>query len=157
METLLEQTLREFNEKSLGFGEVISSYAVILITMLARNYFESNLEENQTYFENNKQLVLHCIEYLEENFNQNVLLKDICKRFTLSKSNFCKLFYQITGYTFNGYLNMCRSKKAVELLDRGYNATTVSDLCGYNDFSTFYRNFKKFIGVSPIEYKKRKN
>ena len=41
-----------------------------------------------------------------------------------------------------------------ELIKKGYKITAIYGLCGYNDFSTFYRNFKKIMGVSPDIYKK---
>lgn len=55
---------------------------------------------------------------------------------------------------FNNYLNICRVKKATEYIKDGYKITAIYGLCGYTDFSTFYRNFKKIMGVTPMEFKK---
>ena len=41
------------------------------------------------------------------------------------------------------------------LIKKGYKITAIYGLCGYDDFTTFYRNFKKIIGVSPKEYKNK--
>lgn len=36
----------------------------------------------------------------------------------------------------------------------GEKITTTSMLCGYEHFSTFYRNFKEIMGVSPSKYQR---
>ena len=152
IESIMERMLNEFNHKKFGFNEIIHSYAVLLIAVLARNYFEkNNLPE---YFDNSKQFVLHCIEYIENNFTERITLDEISKRSAMSKTSFCELFYNLTGHSFNSYLNICRIKKATEYIKDGYKITAIYGLCGYSDFSTFYRNFKKIMGVSPKEFKK---
>lgn len=152
IESIMERMLNEFNLKGLGFSEIIHSYAVLLIAVLARNYFEKNTLPE--YFDNSKQFVLHCIEYIENNFTDRITLDEISKRSAMSKNSFCEFFYRLTGHSFNSYLNICRIKKATEYIKDGYKITAIYGLCGYTDFSTFYRNFKKIIGVSPREFKK---
>lgn len=153
IENVMEHILEEFTNKPLGYSETIRAYALLLVTLLARNYFEKMNDRLSEHFENNKQLVMHCIEYIENNFCDSISLNEITRRFAMSKSSFCKLFMQLTGHSFNDYINICRIKKATEYIKKGYKITAVCELCGYNDFSTFHRNFKKVIGVSPNEYK----
>jgi len=152
IESIMKKMLCEFNAKNFGFSEIIHAYAVLLISVLARNYFEKNTLPE--YFENSKQFVMHCIEYIENNFADKITLDEISKRSAMSKNSFCELFYKITGHSFNSYLNICRIKKAAEYIKDGYKITAIYGLCGYSDFSTFYRNFKKIMSVSPMEYKK---
>lgn len=151
IESVMERMLNEFNCKDFGFSEVIHSYAVLLVTVLARNYFKKNTLPE--YFDNSKQFVLHCIEYIENNFTERITLDEISKLSAMSKNSFCKLFYKLTGHSFNSYLNICRIKKATEYIKDGYKITAIYGLCGYTDFSTFYRNFKKIMGISPKEFK----
>ena len=152
IETIMEHILKEFTQKPLGYGETLRSYAILLITMFSRHYI-NKLETIPKHFESNKQLILHCIAYLEENFIEDISLEEIAKRCNLSKSCFCNLFYDITGYSFKNYLNLIRIKKSIEYIKNGYKITGIYGLCGFNEFSTYYRNFKKFMGVSPHKYK----
>ncbi|MBQ2696025.1 MAG: helix-turn-helix transcriptional regulator [Clostridia bacterium] len=151
IESIMERMLNEFCCKKFCRNEIIHSYAVLLVAELARNYFEKNTLPE--YFDNSKEFVLHCIEYIENNFTDHITLDDISKRSAMSKNSFCSLFYKLTGHSFNSYLNLCRIKKATEYIKDGYKITAIYGLCGYTDFSTFYRNFKKIMGVSPKEYK----
>ncbi len=152
IESVMERMLNEFNCKDFGFSEIIHSYAVLMVAVLARNYFEKNTLPE--YFNNSKQFVLHCIEYIENNFTERITLDEISKRSAMSKNSFCELFYKLTGHSFNSYLNLCRIKKATEYIKDGYKISAIYGLCGYTDFSTFYRNFKKIMGVSPRKFKK---
>ncbi len=153
VESTIEHMFKEFTKKEFGFGETIRAYALFLITLIARSYFEKGGENISAHFENNKEYVLYCVRYIEENFAEKISLEEIAKRSAMSRSSFCKLFSDITGYSFNNYLNMCRIKKSVEYIKAGYKITAIYGLCGYNDFSTFFRNFKKFMGISPQDYR----
>jgi len=154
METIMAHILKEFTSKRFGYEETIREYTFLLVSMFARSYFEESGGSLPVAVENSKQYVLSCIEYIETNYTEDITLEEICKRSAMSKGSFCSLFMQLTGYSFNTYLNMCRIKKATEYIKKGYNVTGIYGLCGYNNFSTFHRNFKKILGVTPQEYKK---
>jgi len=156
IEGIMDHILKEFSEKSLGYKDTVRAYTTVLLTILARNYFETNEERAKYAFESNKQFVLHCIDYIEKNYTDDISLEEILKKSGMSRGNFCSLFSKLTGHTFNSYLNLCRIKRATEYIDMGYKITSIYGLSGYNDFSTFHRNFKKVIGISPKEYQRAK-
>ena len=153
VESIMAHILREFSEKPIAYSDTVGAYALLLITMLAREYFSNNAHGISEHFESNKQFVLHCVEYIESNFADNISLDEIAKRSAMSKSNFCSLFLSLTGHSFKSYLNKCRIKAAANYIKKGYKITAIFGLCGYNDFSTFNRNFNKIMGMSPREYK----
>ncbi len=157
IETIMAHILKEFTGKRFGYEETLSAYTTLLVTMFARVYFEETVKYNSPTIENNKQYVLNCIKYIENNFASDITLEAISKRSAMSKSSFCSLFYQLTGYSFNHYLNRCRIKKATEYIKWGYKITGIYGLCGYNTFSSFHRNFKNIMGVTPQEYKNMTN
>lgn len=157
IETIMAHILKEFTTKRFGYEETIRNYTLLLISMFARSYFEESGSTAPMIVENNKQYVLRCIEYIENNYTEDITLEEICKRSAMSKGNFCSLFSKLTGHSFNTYLNMCRIKKAKEYIEKGYNITVIYGLCGYSTFSTFHRNFKKIMGITPQEYKNIQN
>ena len=85
---------------------------------------------------------------------ENFSLTEMSKRCAMSKSVFCKLFKDISGKTFNEFVNYTRITNAKSLIKKNYKMVDVCSLCGYSDFSTFYRNFKKITGKSPQDYVK---
>jgi len=153
IENIMAHILKEFRNKPIAYYDTVQAYAQLLVTMLAREYFSKNDHSIPEHFEDNKQFVLHCVEYIENNFADKITLNEISKKSAMSKSNFCALFFKITGHSFTGYLNACRIKAATSYIKKGYKITAIYGLCGYNDFSTFNRNFNKIMGMSPREYK----
>ena len=154
IENIMSHTLKEFNDKPFAYYDTVQASTHLLVTMLAREYFTKTKHNILTHFDNNKQFIMHCIDYIENNFTDKITLDEISKESAMSKSNFCALFSKITGSSFNHYLNNCRIKAAAEYIKKGYNITALYGLCGYNDFSTFNRNFNKIMGMSPRDYKK---
>ena len=151
--SIMEKLYKEFNEQKLAYGEVMRACAIMLITMFARIYYTEqpeNIPKSNTF---NRKQVVYCINYVKNNYAENFTLNEMAKRSAMSKSVFCKIFKEISGRTFNDYVNYTKILKAKEFIKKGYRITNVSNLVGYNDFATFYRNFKKYVGSSPETYK----
>ncbi len=73
-----------------------------------------------------------------------------------SKSNFCKIFKNVTGDTFHNTLNRHRVEIACMLLREG--SRSVEDIAqetGFADMKSFCRVFKRHMGESAGEYRKR--
>ncbi len=149
-ETIFNRIMNEFSAERTAKNEMLYEYVSLLLTMFARIYFEQ--ETLALRSEANKETVIHCIAYIQNHFDEDITLDEITKHSAMSKTRFCNLFNSITGTSFKNYLNMFRIKKASEMILTGEKLSAVSTRCGYNDFSTFYRNFKKYMSVSPAEY-----
>ena len=147
---IFQRILKEFQDNKTGKTEMLKGNVVVLLTLFARVYFEEQADTLTT--QENKRLIIHCIEYIKTHFNENITLSNIVHHCGMSKTCFCSLFSSMVGTSFKDYLNHYRIKKAVEFLSCGEKLANVSTYCGYNDFSTFYRNFKKHMGVSPSEF-----
>ena len=48
---------------------------------------------------------------------------------------------------------MKRIVLAKNMIMNGTPATEVYERCGFNDYSTFYRAFKRYVGVSPDKFR----
>ncbi len=151
VEGIMEKMCAEFTKKRLGYEDMLRSYALVLLTVFARNYY-SDLESFPKTSDT-RSLILYSVEYINENYAEALSLEEMCRRSAMSKSSFCKLFASVTGTSFNSYLNSCRIQSAVKYIKQGYNIGVIYGLVGYNDSTTFYRNFKKIMGCSPMEYK----
>lgn len=151
--TLFQRILEEFSGDKPGKNEIIKESVSVLLSLFARVYFEKNAAA--LVAKENRQLVMHSIEYIKNHFDEEITTAEIIRRSAMSKTNFCTLFHSVTGMPFKEYLNRYRIERAAELIASGEKVSAAASNCGYCDFSTFYRNFKKYMGISPSDFAKR--
>lgn len=95
-----------------------------------------------------------CISWIDAHFTQDVTLSDLCHRFALSRTQFGALFPRFAGTTLKRYIAKKRIDYAVALLgSTDFSVHQIAGMCGYGDFSTFYRNFTKITGTQPSAYR----
>ncbi len=92
------------------------------------------------------------LDYINKNIERPLCLNDICKEFHYSKSYICHEFVASMGVPIIQYVRTKKIMYANALLRSGMRPTEVAAQCGYPDYSTFYRTYKKIIGKSPSEH-----
>ena len=91
---------------------------------------------------------------LKEEYAYQWTLDELAGRVNISKAYMCTLFKQSTGQTIMDYLAKTRVYKAAGLLLAPKNKINeVGDMVGYGDPGYFTRIFKKYLGVSPSQYR----
>lgn len=128
---------------------VIAS-AIQLMIKLDRIVTTENLSTREIKF--NKNTAKIC-SYIDKNFKNNISLDSISEHMFLAKPYICRLFKNDTGMTIHSYMNMRRIVYAKNLILSGENASNVYSECGFNDYSTFYRSFQKYVGMTPENFK----
>ncbi len=101
--------------------------------------------------------LLQCIRYVDGHYKEPISPDDLAKRYGLSRSVFFSVFPQFAGMPFRKYVAHKRITEA-QMLMRNHPEFTVSRIAaevGYEEDSTFYRNFLQITGVSPSKYKTR--
>ena len=81
-------------------------------------------------------------------------ISDIAEELNLDRKYLSTLFKKETGQTLQECLISTRIGRAKELFEMGYSVAMAAEKSGYNDISTFNRMFKKYVGMSPGQYKK---
>lgn len=150
-DVLVQKIMQEFSSDTVGKDQLIKSALSLLLSIFARAYLEDGCENVK--FVSEREGIMHCIGYIKNHLSERVTLQEMAQRTAMSKSSFCENFRKVTGETFHHYLNRERIEAAADMIRSGKPAFETAMDLGYADFSTFYRNFKKHLGVSPSEYK----
>ncbi len=96
------------------------------------------------------------IGYISENF-RTVTLENVAEKFNYSFSYTSKLIKQRTGLGFSKMLSNIRLEKTCELLkNTDYPVQDIASKCGYNNTEHFHRSFKAKYGVTPSNYREKK-
>lgn len=95
------------------------------------------------------------LDYLERNYHKKIVLDDVANVTHLSVGAFCKFFKKQFNRSFTNYLNEFRIRKTCILLqETNDKLTDISYKCGYENMSFFHRQFKKYMQITPYEYRK---
>lgn len=102
-------------------------------------------------FDYNKK-VEQIISFINNHLYCPLTLNEIENKFYINKYYFSHLFKKITGVSFKEYVMNKRVAKAGELLKLSIPPSKVSEMVGFEDYSNFYKAFKKIEGVAPSKY-----
>lgn len=88
--------------------------------------------------------------------HENVSVPELASRFNMSKSYFQHIYKDLFHCSVVTDLINARLERAKYLLDHSeLSVSHIASLCGYENDTHFMRQFKKFVGVSPRQYKFR--
>lgn len=115
--------------------------------MIELNRCSINKEINyiETNYSNKK--ILSIIDYINKTLSADLSVESIAELFHLSKSYLMHSFKKETGFTINNYVKTKRLLFAKSLISQGKNVTEACYQCGYNNYSTFSRAYKKTFGI----------
>ena len=95
-------------------------------------------------------------QFIAERYAEDIRLGDLALVMHLSPSYLSTRFRKDTGTSFSEYLIRFRLEKAKELLRSGTDSCRqVAENVGYSDYAHFSKLFKKYEGLSPMEYRSR--
>ena len=96
--------------------------------------------------------------YIEGNYEEKISVEGLAKKFAISSRNFIRRFKKATQNTPFEYIQRVR----VEVAKKSFESSTLSINqvmynVGYNDEKAFRKTFKKYTGLSPLEYRRKYN
>lgn len=96
------------------------------------------------------------IALMQDNPSRNFTLGKMAESVNLSPPYFCYLFKSITGVPPAKYLKSLRLEQAAMLLTTTFlSVKEIVKRVGLTDESHFVRDFKRFYGLTPSEYRNR--
>lgn len=150
IEVILKNIAEEIDNKKNFWDEAVHSGIALFLSILKRG----SLRKNTTARKN--PLTEKIIDYLEQNFTEDLPLSGIAKIFSLSVSRISHLFKKETGLSLKNYILQRRIVEAKKLLAENddMKVSTISARVGFNTFSLFNHSFKKITGLTPTNYRR---
>ena len=106
--------------------------------------------------QNIPQIVLHdndfikLMNYLDSNILSITSMKDICNAVGMSEAKIQRIMKERMTTSAMKYVNTKKCIQASNFIQQGIPASNVYPLCGYTDYTTFYRNFIRVFGHAPV-------
>ncbi|WP_169087402.1 response regulator transcription factor [Paenibacillus sp. PL91] len=99
-------------------------------------------------------IIQQLLGYVHENYAQPLSLKSLSQQYNIHPVYLGHLFQKETSETFTEYINKYRIGKAKEMLkETQLKVQEIAMKVGYWETGYFYKQFKKYVGISPTDYK----
>jgi AraC-like DNA-binding protein len=144
---------KEIRDRNFGGKILQNSIFVQLIVYLNRFILRVQTKKDDKDIQYDERIV-NILSYINENLDSDLSIDNIASRFYMNRYYLMHHFKNQTGYTLHNYILQKRIAKAAALIKKGLQITYVSDQCGFKDYSSFVRAFKKSFGLSPKQYYK---
>jgi two-component system response regulator YesN len=103
-----------------------------------------------------RNIIRDIADYIERHYHEEISLRHISDRFFLSREYISRRFKQEFGENISDYIARTRIGKAKQLLlSPNLRIAQIAEIIGYQDEKYFSKVFKKMVGMSPNEYRKK--
>ncbi len=102
------------------------------------------------------QLVLQIQEEIENNFSSTLTIDELASQHATTRRTLERRFKKATGNSILEYLQRVRMEAAKRKLESGsFHVNEAMYSVGYSDPKSFREVFKKYVGLTPIEYSQK--
>ncbi|MCI8991456.1 MAG: AraC family transcriptional regulator [Eubacterium sp.] len=148
---LLHTLEHSLQSEEYGSDILSHTYFLQLMVYLNRIFADPEYRLDTAASESNQQMD-HILSYLNTHYTQELQVASLAEHFYLSPSYLMHKFKAVTGYTLHQYIIRKRLLSASKLIQSGTPVMKASAQCGFSDYSSFSRAFKKMFGCPPRDY-----
>lgn len=140
----------EYKSMSQGYQTMIYARFMEMVVYLSRQY-DIQTEHSQ----NNFIQFAKAVSFMEDNYLNSIKLEELADKANLSIRHFNRLFKENYKTTPIDYIIKLRLEHACHLLKKSTcSITEIAVKSGFDDSNYFTRQFSKYIGITPKEYRR---
>lgn len=145
--------MRDGEEFYLEEAKGVLAALLVEIARLNRPSEEDRVAEETGKLTN---MITRVLDFVSYHYMEDIKVEDLAKSCHISETHFRRIFTSYMKVTPLEYINTVRVQTACELLQKTDDPVAdIAHKCGFTTNSTFNRNFKQIMGVTPIEWRKR--
>lgn len=150
IENMFIDTMKEYKQREIKYLDIVRSYITAILVKLFRNMENVN---NATL---EGDLIQRILDYTELHYNEKLTVAELSKIFHYSESYIEKKFKNTMEMTFPEFLRQKRIYSSLSIISNTYkNVDDLASRVGYSDTKCFIKNFKRYVGMTPLQYKKQ--
>lgn len=144
-----------FNNLTKGFYNTNYQYINLAFGHLLATFIYAS-KTSDDFMEEQNPGITHAIQFMEQNIDKKLSLKEIAVEAGYSPSYLTTMFQKKTSYSPSSYFSHLKITKACDYLD--YSRLKIKEIgfrLGYADPYYFSKDFIKRMGMSPKNYRNR--
>ncbi len=155
----LEENIRYFNKHHANVTDKDHEHYAILVVQILQ-YLQQEIASLAIPIETPTPRTMSHTEailsWIEKHYMEPFELERLAAELHLSKYHISHLFKEETGHTVTEYMLALRSKEACRLLmDSSISVAEIGVRVGWPIASHFIQQFKRWVGCTPLQYRKR--
>ena len=152
---LIQETVELKTNPSQFSNLILNGNTYKICAEVFKTFVNEPANNESTTKSNSIMAITNALEHIYNNYSKKITVDEVANMCGYSKSNFCKIFKNITGDTFHNTLNKHRVKNSRVLLENSdISLDEVATQVGFADGKSFHKVFKAVMGVTPGTYKK---
>lgn len=152
---LIRQILGIMREKKEFYLEEVKGILLALMIEIARWNKAEEVGRTVTAQENGNTIVSYALEFISSNFERQIKIEELAKMCHISETHFRRIFGECMNMSPVEYINHVRIRNACDELKRTNDTVgAIASRTGFSTLSTFNRNFRNIIGISPQQWRK---
>lgn len=147
------QALLNALEQALGeqafAGDLLSRTCFLqLLIHLNRSMVRDHTDRNRAASDFDPKIQT-ALAYINDHLGEELSVDTLARQVYTSRYHFMRRFKQLTGCSVHRYITQKRLLRAASLLRNGASAQSACARCGFQDYSTFQRAFRRQFGMTP--------
>ena len=143
-----------FAGNSSVISMIVQKHYLYEITQYLLEQFEMVMNSTGNPGRNN--VMDDILYYIDHNYQNNIKLETIAPLFGYNSAYLGKIFSKTVGENFNSYVDHMRIERSKELLlSNAYKVYEIAEKVGYRNVDYFHKKFRKYVGISPAEFRKK--
>lgn len=147
---LFQQLVRE--QASQDFAAEINRLSLLAQLLVLVNRMALRAGRAPEPRDNADSVVYRILSYIGEHYSEDLSLDFLANEFFVSKYHLSREFSRVVGTPVHRYIVQKRLIMARQMMAAGTSTSEVSQLCGFGDYSNFYRAFTGEYQISPRKY-----
>ncbi len=153
LRALLLAIEHELCEKRACYAVSARCHLFLLLTRIIRDYAAIDLSNAVKASDSITQSLRLVIDYIQENLESKLTLKELADVACLSPTYFSSVFRKFSGISLWEYISIKRVERAVEMLkNEKITKLEIAERCGFSSSSNFYKTFTAVTGKRPSDF-----
>ncbi|MCI8357557.1 MAG: AraC family transcriptional regulator [Lachnospiraceae bacterium] len=152
LQSKIFRLIEEIHSERFGKTAQISLCVQDLLLHLNRTAYDKD-HPNTT--DKEQGLYRHLLQYIETHLDEELSLDSLAGQFYVSKYHIAHVFKENLGLSVHRYITKKRLAMCRDAILGQREIGEACLMCGFKDYSSFFRSFKKEYGLSPKAYKER--